>query len=168
MDFGRHKAVNWKFQMELIQFAVATTWLTSRSLWTCEDPIVTWVSIFLKISLILHFLWLKLIQVSKFHQNALTIITVVCSIISCICIVLTLLAFRFVKVIKKSREQSTTKDLTAITAHLCVCLLIALLLFLAGILAQGMHARVTYFPLFLLSLFIIITKYYFNQRVSVQ
>ena len=85
---------------------------------------------------------------AKIHRTALTVITVVCSVVSCVCIVLTLLAFRFVKVIKKTREQSTTKDLTAITTHLCMCLLVALLLFLSGILAQNLRARVGLFFLF--------------------
>ena len=61
-------------------------------------------------------------QLSEIHQIILTVITIVCSFISCLSIIFTLLAFRFLKIIKKNREQSTTKDLTTITTHLCICL----------------------------------------------
>jgi len=71
--------------------------------------------------------------VPDIHQTILSIITIVLSTISCISIILTLLAFRFVKIIKKNREQSATKDLSVITTHLCICLLASLSVFLIGI-----------------------------------
>lgn len=83
------------------------------------------------------------------HEITLTIITIICSFISCVSIILTLLAFRFVKIIKKSREQSTTKDLTTITTHLCACLLISLVLFLTGIAAQKLKLKVFIFGMYL-------------------
>lgn len=84
-------------------------------------------------------------QLSEVHEVILTVITIVCSLISCISIILTLLAFRFLKIIKKNREQSTTKDLTTITTHLCVCLLFSLSLFLAGIMTQKLRLKVSLF-----------------------
>ena len=76
------------------------------------------------------------------HRTILTVITIVCSIVSCVCIVFTLIAFRFIKVIKKNRKQSTTKDLTIITTHLCACLLASLFAFLVGILIQHLQIKV--------------------------
>ena len=70
---------------------------------------------------------------SSTHRLILTCLTIVGSVISCVCICLTLVAFRFIKIVKKTRKQSTTKDLTVITTHLCACLLGSLVAFLCGI-----------------------------------
>ncbi len=83
-------------------------------------------------------------QLSEIHQIILTVITIVCSFISCLSIIFTLLAFRFLKIIKKNREQSTTKDLTTITTHLCICLLFSLSAFLTGIIAQKLRSKVSF------------------------
>lgn len=73
------------------------------------------------------------------HKMILSILTVVLSIVSCICIILTLLAFRYIKIIRRNRDNSSTKDLTVITTHLCISLLSSLLLFLTGILTQQLN-----------------------------
>lgn len=75
------------------------------------------------------------------HRFILTSLTIVCSAVSCICIILTLLAFRYIKIIKKNREQSATKDLTTITTHLCVCLLASLMVFLFGIVIKELKIK---------------------------
>ena len=81
-------------------------------------------------------------EIPKIHGQVLTIITILCSTLSCICIIFTLIALRFVKIIKKNREKSTTKDLTIITTHLCICLLASLIVFLLGILIQYLRLKV--------------------------
>ena len=75
------------------------------------------------------------------HRFILRTITIVCSSVSCVCIIFTLMAFRFIRIIKKNRKQSTTKDLTRITTHLCVCLLTSLVTFLFGIIVQHFKIR---------------------------
>ncbi|CAF0708589.1 unnamed protein product [Brachionus calyciflorus] len=75
------------------------------------------------------------------HKFILSVLTIVLSIISCICIIFTLLAFRFIRIIRRNRESSSTKDLTIITTHLCICLLSSLMLFLSGILVQQLGLR---------------------------
>lgn len=70
------------------------------------------------------------------HHLILTAISVGCSCLSCVCICLTLVAFRFIKIIKKTRKQSTTKDLIIVTTHLCACLLASLVSFLLGVFIQ--------------------------------
>jgi hypothetical protein len=77
---------------------------------------------------------------SSTHRLILTCLTIVCSLISCVCICLTLVAFRFIKIVKKTRKQSATKDLTVITTHLCACLLGSLAAFLCGILIHNQDA----------------------------
>jgi hypothetical protein len=77
------------------------------------------------------------------HRFIMTTLTIVCSTISCVCIVFTLLAFRFIRIIKKNREQAATKDLTTITTHLCVCLLASLIVFLFGMVIQELKIRVS-------------------------
>jgi hypothetical protein len=84
-------------------------------------------------------------ETAKIHNIILTTITIVFSTLSCFSILFTLIAFRFVKIIKKNREKSRTKDLTVITTHLCLCLLASLLIFLIGILIHHLNLRVIIF-----------------------
>jgi hypothetical protein len=105
-----------------------------------------------------------LIHTSKVHRMILTIITIVFSSLSCISIVFTLIAFRFAKIIKKNREKTRTKDLTAVTTHLCVCLLASLLIFLIGIIIHHLNLRVFFFIIFYFYLMLtIIFKRHFAQ-----
>jgi latrophilin 1 len=107
-------------------------------------------------------------QLPEPHQLALTLITIICSVISCISIILTLLAFRFLKIIKKSREQSTTKDLTTITSHLCFCLLASLAVFLAGIGAQKLKARLACSAIALISHYFFLCSFFWMLLEGVQ
>lgn len=107
-------------------------------------------------------------ELSEVHEVILTVITIVCSLISCISIILTLLAFRFLKIIKKNREQSTTKDLTTITTHLCVCLLFSLSLFLAGIMAQKLRLKMFCSSIALLSHYFFLCSFFWMLLEGVQ
>jgi hypothetical protein len=68
---------------------------------------------------------------------------VVLSSLSIACLIVTLVVFRHLRFIKKPRDSSTTKDLTRITTHLCICLLLSLAVFLSGILLNKLKIKVS-------------------------
>lgn len=107
-------------------------------------------------------------QSNDIHQKILYIITIVCSLISCVCIILTLFTFKFIKIMKKNRENSTTKDLNVITTHLCVCLLLSLLTFLTGIFTQRFKLKVLCSSIALVSHYLFLCSFFWMLLEGVQ
>ena len=105
---------------------------------------------------------------STHHKMILSILTVVLSIVSCICIILTLLAFRYIKIIRRNRDNSSTKDLTVITTHLCISLLSSLLLFLTGILSQQLELNKFCSAIALLSHYMFLCSFFWMLLEGVQ
>ena len=164
----------WSYEEERWSQAGCHVAATNRTHTTCHCTHLTHFAVLMDMrDVVRHF--------AAHHRLALTIITVVCSTLSIVCIVATLLCFRFVKMAKRnggngngnataatkahltaataagshsslsasasgsssgsSSTGGTTKDLTVITTHLCMCLLASLCVFLVGVCAQQVAPR---------------------------
>nr|QVK45647.1 G protein-coupled receptor [Proales similis] len=107
-------------------------------------------------------------QMDEKHRLALTIITIVCSSISCVSILLTLLGFQSLKKLRKRRDISATSDLTIITSHLCACLFLSLVFFLTGIVLSSLQVEVACSVIATVSHFFFLCTFFWMLMEGVQ
>jgi hypothetical protein len=108
-------------------------------------------------------------KISKEHHTALTSITIIGSALSCVCIILTLLVFRYLKIIRKNHKNtSTSNDLTVITTHLCVCLLASLMVFLFGIAIQQLKLKTLCSAIAVVSHYLFLCSFFWMLLEGVQ